>query len=337
MLAHPANALAHLAAADCCADIVSDSERLKELETALWLDPNNPFARDAYAGALLREKRISQSLRELTISVLRSPSIYTHAYLDQKEFPWLSADEQAAIERGLKRARALGYAGAFEGLANIYASRGRLEERAKLYEDEASKQSDGEARARYLIEAGQAYTQAHLAEKGEALFRRAALAAPSDPRSYHYLAVAIFAQRNDLGSAQATINQGIDNGADPFVLSLSLAEAAEKVGDLKMAEAALDRAVTIRPASFQTRIRLGLLYLGEGRFDRAALVIRKATDINPSSGEAFFNLGRAEEGSYRYFAAAKAYARALELEPGNATFQEGYREFRRKLRNDNGA
>ncbi len=97
ILAHPANAFVHLAAADCCRDAVADGERLKQLETALWLDPNNPFARDAYAGALLREKRISDGLRELTTSVFRSPSIYTHSYLDQKVIPWLSADEHAAI------------------------------------------------------------------------------------------------------------------------------------------------------------------------------------------------------------------------------------------------
>jgi tetratricopeptide (TPR) repeat protein len=337
LLAHPASSFAHLALVNCCGDAAPDTARLKQLEIALWLDPSNPFARDAYAGVLLREKRIPEALRELTTSVFLAPSIYTHSYLAQRVIPWLSADEQAAVEAGLKRARAFGYSGALEGLANIYASLGRLEERAKLYEDEASKQSDGEARARYLIEAAQAYAQGRRPGRAEALFRQAALAAPSDPRPYHYLAVSIFAPRNDLGSAQAVINQGIDNGADPFVLSLSLAEAAEKVGDLKSAEAALGRAVTLQPASLQTRIRLGLLYLGEGKFDRAALVMRKATDINPFSADAFFNLGRAEEGRYQYFAAGQAYTRALELEPGNAAFQKHYREFRRRLRNDSGA
>lgn len=337
LLAHPASSFAHLALVNCCGNAAPDTDRLKQLEIALWLDPSNPFARDAYAGVLLREKQIPEALRQLTTSVFLAPSIYTHAYLAQRVIPWLAADEQAAIEEGLKRARAFGYPGAFEGLASIYSSLRRFEELAKLYEDEAYKQSDGEARARYLIEAGQAYAQGRRPERAEALFRQAALAAPSDPRPYHYLAVSIFAPRNDLRSAQAVINQGIDNGADPFMLSLSLAEAAEKVGDLKSAEAALGNAVTLRPSSFQTRMRLGLLYLGESKFDRAALVIRKATDINPLSADAFFDLGRAEEGRYQYFAAGKAYTRALELEPGNAVFQKQYREFRRRLRNDNGA
>ncbi|HTY55500.1 MAG TPA: tetratricopeptide repeat protein, partial [Candidatus Binataceae bacterium] len=229
------------------------------------------------------------------------------------------------------------YAGAADALANLYAGLGRFDALANLYKDEAFSERHGELRAQYLIQAAQAYLQDHRADDAESMLRQAMRAAPSDPRPYHYLAVAIFVPRNDLASAKAVVKRGISNGGDPFVLTLSLAEAAEKIGDLKSAEDALTRAVALQPDSFQTRIRLGLLYLDESKFDRAALVMRTATAINPQSANAFFILGRAEEGRYQYFAAGKAYTRALELEPGNAVYQKYYREFQRRLKNDSGA
>ena len=334
---HPTDSFAHLALANSLRDSASTEDRSRQLEIALLLDPNNPFARDAYASVLLQGNRVGEGLNQLTTSVFLAPSIYDHYYLAQRAIPWLSTDEQTAVEYGLRRAQARRYAGALEALANVYASLGQFAELAEIYNDAASKQSDRVARANYLIEAGQAYVQARRPDEAEASFREAALAAPSDPRPYHLLAISIFASRNDLRSAKAVIDQGIRNGADPYVMALSLAEAAERVGDLSGAEAALSRAVMLQPSSFETRIRLGLLYLGEGKYDRAALVMRKAADLNPQSGDAFFNLGRAEEGRYQYFAAGKAYTRALELEPENAVFRDHYREFRRKLRNDAGA
>ena len=331
LLSHPASSSAHLVAVNCCGNAIPDTVRLKQLEMALWLDPSNPFVRDAHAGLLFRENRMPEGLKELTTSVFLSPCGYTHYYLTQRVLLWLSADEQTAVEKGLKRALASGYADAFESLANFYAGVGRFPERARLYQDAAPKEPDAEARTRYLIEAGQAYVQGRQQERAEAAFRQAALASPSDPRPYHYLAVSIFGPRNDLRSAKAVIDRGIENGADPFILTLSLATASQQVGDLNSAEAALDHAVKLQPSSFEARIRLGLVYLGEENFDRAALVIRRAAEIDPSSGEAFFNLGRAEEGRYRYLAAGKAYTHALELEPKNAVFQKHYQEFRRKL------
>ena len=328
---HPASAFAHLSLINFIDDATAHAARRDELRIALWLDPNNPFARDAYARLLFRERRVPEGLRELTTSVFLSPATCTHAYLNQRSVAWLSPDERSAIEEGFTQARRYGYEGAIDGLSNFYAGLARFSDRGKLYEQAASEESDTATRVRYLLEAGQSYLRGQRESQAQALFRRAARIAPGDPGPYHYLATAIFAPRRDLRSVEAVIGEGIDNGADPFVLSLSLAEAAQKAGDVKAAEAALNRAVMLKPSSGEAEIRLGLLYLAEGNFDRAALAIRKAADLNPQSADVFYNLGRAEEGRYQYFAAGKAYTRALELDPRNTIFRKQYEEFQRKL------
>ncbi len=331
VLSHPASAFAHLSLVRFIDDATAHAARRDELQIALWLDPNNPFTRDAYARLLFQERHEPEGLRELTTSVFLSPSTYTHAYLDQRAVAWLSPDERSAIEEGFTQARRNGYAGAIDGLSNFYAGLARFSDRARLYEDAASEESDIATRVRYLLEAGQSYLRGQRENQAEALFRRAAQVAPGDSGSYHYLATSIFAPRKDLRSAEAVIGEGIDNGADPFVLSLSLAEAAQKVGDVKAAEAALNRAAILKPSSGEAEIRLGLLYLAQGNFDRAVLAIRKAADLNPRSADVFYNLGRAEEGRYQYFAAGKAYVRAMELDPRNTIFRKQYEEFQRKL------
>ncbi len=328
---HPACAFAHLSLINFIDDATAHAARRDELRIALWLDPNNPFARDAYARLLLRERRERDGLRELTTSVFLSPSTCTHAYLDQRSVAWLSPDERNAIEAGLIQARRCGYGGAIDGLSKFYAGLARFSDLGKLYEHAASEEPDIATRARYLLEAGQSYLRGQEENQAEALFRRAARVAPDDPEPYQYLAIAIFAPRRDLRSAEAVIMEGIDNGADPFVLSLSLAEAARKVGDVKAAEAALNRALLLKPSSGEAEIRLGLLYLAQNDFDRAVLTIRRAADLNPRSANVFYNLGRAEEGRYQYFAAGKAYVRALELDPHNTVFRKQYEEFQRKL------
>lgn len=134
--------------------------------------------------------------------------------------------------------------------------------------------------------------------------------------------------------AKAVISEGIKKGADPLSLSLSLAEAAQKAGDQEEAKATLLQALTLQPLSFEAHFRLGLLYLQERNFDRAALSLRKAADLNPRSAPAFYHLGLAEEGRYRFFAAEQAYVRAVALAPDNTGFQRRYEAFLQKVAED---
>ncbi len=331
ILSHPARASSHLSLFRLVEDKAPPLWQLNELGVALWLEPTNPYVRDLYALALLRMGRKQEGLEEVTRSVFYSPSLSAHFYLGEAFPPWLSQKEKEAVEEGFKKALAFEYPGAMDGLASFYTRLGRFTDEGKLYEEVALRMKDPGAKAGHLLNAGLAYVKAGEGKKAEALFRQAALTIPQDSRSYHHLAILIFAARGDLNAAKAVVSEGIGNGADPLSLYFSLAEAAQKAGNREEEKSALLKVLDLRPSSSEAVFRLGLLYLQESSFDRAALYFSKAASINPSSAAAFYHLGLAEEGRYQFVAADKVYTRALELLPNNIDFQQRYEAFRRKV------
>lgn len=331
LLSHPARSSAHLSFFRLLEDRASLSRRLRELEIAIWFDPNNPYVRDLYAASLFQLGREEEGLEEITRSVLFSPSLSTHFYLSHRLMPFLSPKEQTPVEEGFKRASAFGNERVVSELGGFYAALHRFPEEGRLYEKAALKEREPAKQLDYLLKAGLAYVRAGDDEKAEALFRLASAAVPQDPRAYQYLATRIFAPREDLDSVKAAISEGIKKGAKPFSLSFSLAEAAQKIGNREEVKAALLQALRFRPSSFEAHYRLGYSYLQDKNFDRAALSLRRAGDLNPSSASTFYHLGLAEEGRYRFFAAEKAYARAVELDPNSAGFQGHYKAFLRKV------
>ncbi|MEE8077290.1 MAG: O-antigen ligase family protein [Candidatus Binatia bacterium] len=331
LLTYPARSSAHLSVFRLLEDRAPLSQRLRELEIAIWFDPINPYARDLYAASLFRQGREEKGLKEITQSVLFSPSLSTHFYLSHRLLPLLSAREQTHVEEGFKRALAFGNERVVSELGAFYAALHRFPEEGRLYENAALKESEAADQLHYLLKAGLAGARAGDDEKAEALFRQASAAVPQDPRAYQYLATRVFAPREDLDSVKAAISEGIKMGADPFSLSFSLAEAAQNIGNREEVKAALLQALSYRPSSFEAHYRLGYFYLQDKNFDRAALSLRRAGELNPSSASSFYHLGLAEEERYRFFAAEKAYARALELEPDHASFQYSYKTFLRKV------
>jgi tetratricopeptide (TPR) repeat protein len=305
----------------------------KELEIAHWLDPLDPYAHDLYAAGLAEQGRNEEALQEMTRSISSAPILAAHLYLDDEGVALLSEQEGDAVEEGFKQALTSGYERAVDGLGAFYTAVKRFADAGKVYEEAASREEETDARLPYLLKAGLAYVRAEDEgrEKAEALFRQAAQLAPQDPRAYQYLAVQVFAPQGDVALVKAVIAEGMQNGADSFSLSLSLAEAAQKAGDRKEARAALQKALALRQFSFEANFRLGLLYLQEKSFDRAVLLLRKAISLRPNAASAFFNLGLAEEGRYQFFEAQKAYARAVELAPDNMSFQARYQAFQHKV------
>jgi Flp pilus assembly protein TadD len=182
-----------------------------------------------------------------------------------------------------------------------------------------------------MVNAGLFYSEVHNDKKAEAAFEQAAALAPSDPKAYGYLATRVFAPRKDLKSAEATIDEGLKQGADPFALKLSLAEASEACGDMQAAEEALLTALKDEPYDFETIWRLGSIYMRENRYDQAALWMRKATEIRPDSAEAFYQLALAEDASFEYFEAGRDFRTALRLAPNNTEMRNRYEAFNAKL------
>jgi O-antigen ligase/tetratricopeptide (TPR) repeat protein len=331
MLSHPTRASGHFALAQLLQESAPPARWLAELRIAAWLDPGNPAIHDCYAHSLLQNGQEQEGLRELSQSVFFSPRRSTHAYLEPRLLPWLSAKEHGAVEEGFQQAVAFGLEDAVPEFGAFYHTLGRFAEEGALYETAALRYFLPRARADRILRAARAYVRAGALDKAEALFRQAAELIPTDPGPYHYLALWIFAPHKDLRSAQLVIAEGIRQGADPFALALTLAEAAKKIGNLEEAEAALLRALTLRPSSYDVQVQLGLLYLQQGRAARAALALRQASELNPQAAEAFYHLGVAEETRYQFFAAEKAYARAVALAPDNRNFRKRYEELLQKM------
>jgi tetratricopeptide (TPR) repeat protein len=367
ILSHPARSSTHLSLFRLLENKVPLPWLVNELAISLWLNPGNYHARDLYAVALFKQGRKEEGLKEISRSVFDYPSLSGHLYLSGRLLPWLSAEEQRAVEGGFKEAMDHKYPGAIDGLGDFYGRLGRFSDQGKLYEKAALKEQDPREKADYLLKAGLAHTSAGMEKEATALFRQAVWATPKDPRPYQYLASA-----REYSMAKKVISEGIMNGADPFSLYLSLAEAAAKSGKphekeealssakavipemvkkrvdrfslflslASMAQRVADReeeksallgALEMRPSSFEVTFRLGVLYLQENSFDRAALYFSKVIAFSPRSADAFYHLAVAEEGRYRFFAAGKAYARAVELAPHNTGFQQRYEAFKRKI------
>ena len=328
---YPAHAGLHVARCRLLKDQLPLEQRLFELEIALWLDPSNPSVRDLYAAALFRLGREEEALREISQSVFYAPSPATHRYLNHDLIPWLSEPEQQAVEEGLQQAIALGDAQAFGGLGHFYTALKRFSDNGALYEAAARQQTQVKPQAAYLTQAALAYLQAGNDKMGEGLLRQAVTLIPNESQPYQYLITRVFAARRDLDEAKAVTADGIRNGADPFDLSVALAEMAQGLGAYESARKALQYATNLRPSAFDAHFRLGWVYVQEKNFDRAVLALRKALEIDPGSAAAFSLLGTAEEGRYKFFPAKEAYARAIELEPDTTAYQDNYDRLRQKI------
>ena len=113
--------------------------------------------------------------------------------------------------------------------------------------------------------------------------------------------------RHDLNGAEKAVEEGIADGADPQILSATLADVA--LGPVTAAgrKPRSSRGSNTAPDSYQTLIELAQIYADDGKVDRAVLTFQKAIEIKPDSPEAYFQLAEVEESGYQYYAAEQAY------------------------------
>jgi O-antigen ligase len=327
---HPAESAPHLELVSTAGDRLSLYERLKEIHTAVWLDPTNPYTRDFYARALLQNGDAERALREITESVIASPMRSTHFYLDDTIIFWLSRAEKTAIERGFIEAIKRREQGAVDGLADYYNALGRYTDSGQTYDQAATVESDRTLRENYLIGSGVAFAHSGDLNRATALFDQAMSYEPSDERSYEELITLVLGPERDLKSAETLVSRGAGEGIDVVALYDALATAAEAQNNPQMAEAALQEWIAARP-SFPAFFRLGMLYLKDAKYPRTALVMRLATEANPLSGDAYYYLAIAEERDYRFADAERDFARAVKLAPSNTVYREHYADFERKV------
>ena len=205
ILAHPADARAHLIALDLAGPDVPVGIARGQLAVAAWLDPTNPAIRDRYAEALARDGDGAAALRQITLSVRNSPSLGTHRYLDARLLPWLSAAEIGAVTKGFKEAVAGGLSGAVEGFGSFYEAINRPGDAAALYASAAREAASAERKEGFLLLAGQAEEAAGAAGAAIGFFNEAAALVPADARPYADLVSLVYGPRKQWAEAEAAV------------------------------------------------------------------------------------------------------------------------------------
>jgi len=336
VIAHPADSDGHYVMSTLAGGAMSQQAQMRELSTAVWLDPTDPNKRDAYASMLARHGQLPLALTEVTRSVFNSPTPTTHFYLSPDLVRWLAPATQAAVEKGFKQAVAAGFPGAFHGIGQFYSSLNLPLKEAALYADAASQTRDPTERVQFLIEAGKAYAAAGYMMSAEGFFRAAMEQAPGDPAPYLALVKRVYGPDRDMQSAKTTMEEAAKIGNDPYDLDLALAEAAQEARDPEAQENALKDAVAERPQGIEALLALGDFYLNHEQYDRAALILQEAADAEPSA-RAWFDLGRAQEGGYHYPEAEKAFAQAVTFDPANRSMQQYYTDFKSRIEKERAA
>jgi O-antigen ligase/tetratricopeptide (TPR) repeat protein len=327
---HPAMAAAHLALVQAMGRDVPAKLRRAELGAAVWLDPNDPAARDQLAETLLRDGDKLQGLHEISESVYRAPILDAHYYLAAPLIPWLLPEEQAAVAGGFTRAIDHRFAGALAELARFYGDLGRYREIAQLYQSASRGEPDPDERLDYLVIAGRNYALAGDTIDAITSLRAAAVIKTADARPYAELARSVYGPNHQMEAAKAAIQEGIRNGAEPFELAVASADAAEAAGDPESAEKALEQALHYR-STLAIATRLGNLYFANHQFGRAVQAFTRATTIAPDSAAAWFALGESNEGNYDYVSASRDYARACRLEPASRAYAATSADFARRV------
>jgi O-antigen ligase/tetratricopeptide (TPR) repeat protein len=328
--AHPAESSPHLELVSLAGESLSTQARLRELRAAVWLDPNDPYARDEYAVILLHQKMTAQAFDEITRSVMVSPSLSTHFYLSEGLIPRLTDQAKNAVEQGFSEGIERGYDGAAQGLADFYTALGRFADAGDIYRLAVQRERNEDIRENYLLNAGRTYVRAGRMEEARKFFEEAIRNEPTDDRPYADVTTLVLGPKHELKAAQSLIAQGIRAGADAAVLYQALAEAAQADGDSQLTETALRGAVQARP-TLAALLRLGFFYITETKYARATLILRQATERDPRSAAAYYYLGLAEESDYGFRDAERDLARAVQLAPTNAGYRAHYAEFERKV------
>jgi tetratricopeptide (TPR) repeat protein len=194
-----------------------------------------------------------------------------------------------------------------------------------IYEQAAQKESDAQKKADLLLKAGLAHTTAGELTKAENAWRRVVAEMPKDPQAYQHLATAIYGAKKDLRRAEDVVAEGIKNGASPFSLYLSLAEAAHKADRDDAVKAALNSAKGEIDKAARTGEDPYALYLlladaaarvRSGEEEKAALLA--ALNLRPRSSTTLLRLANLYLQEQKFDRAALYYGKIANINPYSA-------------------
>jgi tetratricopeptide (TPR) repeat protein len=107
--------------------------------------------------------------------------------------------------------------------------------------------------------------------------------------------------------------------------AVSLAAAALiRMGELRAARLALERAIKLDPDQFESAVTLAELHVDLGNAHRGAEVFEMAVRLRPRDIRVWLALGRVLEDQAEYFRAMEAYQKVLELEPNSRNALIGF-------------
>jgi len=218
--------------------------------------------------------------------------------------------------------------GRYSLAVNLFSGMGRLEEARQVLEDAVRLDS---TRAEVFRLLGVVFLNLDRSPAAVTALRRAVALDGDDWESHSRLGLA-FVRLGDLSQAQRAFLEATRRAPWKPQPHLHLAELYEREGHdsqaaghrqafvrLRPAEEAVERALhQVRefPGDALIRYRLGLAYLGQGRYQSAAEPFRAALDIDPSLAAAHHGLGASHHLRGQLAAAIDAYRRSAELDPG---------------------
>lgn len=204
-------------------------------------------------------------------------------------------DEAKAVRDRLQAIRTKSSGGAADGFQGIYNS---------AFLDIAHRT--------ILAAASVAESNGDLVE-AERLVRRAVRLDPDRLKSYMSLS-SIFRARNDLASALEVHKILLEKQPENPLNAINLAAVAMQVGQVSIAEQALEKAVSRDRSNLMAKTALAKFRLAAGEFDACRDLAAEIVEQLPSA-ESYLLLAAAYEGAGQSEAAEAALGRARELDP----------------------
>ena len=235
------------------------------------------------------------------------------AYLDSGSTPAAIECFENLLERELARNVFSGFA--FDELVRIFKSERRFDRLVEICKRLAAAQPDDVV---LLVDLGDAYLRAGMADRAAGVFRQMIALEPDAPAHYCHLGNALLAS-GDLDGAEQSYERAaqIDPAAAGTFFN-RLAEEFIKGAQLGRAERALRQCLTLFPKETLYRLRLGDILILEGKLNEAAAAYGSVIATCGASAGLYYNRwGNSLAGSHHHEEAVAAFRQAIEREPDN--------------------
>jgi tetratricopeptide (TPR) repeat protein len=140
-----------------------------------------------------------------------------------------------------------------------------------------------------------------------------------------------YIQKDDLVSARAILEQGVEVDGHDAWMRTDLGVAYEKLGLLHEAEQEYRQAISIRDLA-SARSNLTVILLKQNRIDEALQSIEQAVRLEPDNPHYWFNLGNAHALKGDYAGAAECYEEVLARDPAYDKAREFLADSRKRAR-----